>query len=231
MTNKKLSCFLPCRKGSERVVKKNIKPFAGNEFGLIQIKLKQLLSVKRIDEIFLTTNDDDILNYAYGLNDSRLVLHKRDESLSSSNTSTDSLVAHALELISDGDIMWTHVTSPFINATYYDDIIDKFYAALNDGYDSLMTTTELFSFLWEDGKPFNYDRKIEKWPRTQTLKPIHEVNSGAFLAPVGIYEKYKDRIGEKPLLYALNKLVSHDIDWPEDFVIAECIAEKGLLKL
>ena len=231
MNNKKITCFLPCRKGSERVIRKNIKPFAGNEFGLIQVKLNQLLKTKNINEIILTTNDDDILSYAEGLNESRIKLHKRDEDLSASTTSTDTLVAHALDLITTGNIIWTHVTSPFINAKHYDEIIKKYYECLAEGYDSLMTTTELYAFLWQEEQPLNYDRSLEKWPRTQTLKPVHEVNSGAFIAPVSVYKNLNDRIGNKPLLYPLDKLVSHDIDWPEDFIIAECIAEKGLLDL
>lgn len=231
MTSQKLTCFLPCRKGSERVKRKNIKPFAGIEYGLIQIKLDQLLSVDSIDEIILSTNDDEILSYAKGLNESRIILHQRIEDLSSSATSTDSLVAHALELITEGDILWTHVTSPFINTKQYEEIIKSYYQSLLEGYDSLMTTTELYSFLWQNEKPLNYDRNIEKWPRTQTLKPIHEINSGAFIASTNIYRQCCDRIGKKPLLYPLDKLVSHDIDWPEDFIIAECIAEKGLLDL
>ena len=60
----KVTCFLPCRAGSQRVVRKNIKPFAGYEHGLIQIKLRQLLASERIDEVVLTTNDADILYYA-----------------------------------------------------------------------------------------------------------------------------------------------------------------------
>lgn len=77
----------------------------------------------------------------------------------------------------------------------------------------------------------NYDRTIEKWPRTQTLAPVHEVNSGAFLAPADLYRELDDRIGRRPYLYAMDKFISFDIDWPEDFVIAECLVEKDLVKM
>lgn len=77
----------------------------------------------------------------------------------------------------------------------------------------------------------NYDRNVEKWPRTQTLTPVHEVNSGVFLAHASIYRELDDRIGRKPYLHPLGKLISHDIDWPEDFTIAECLLEKGLVTL
>lgn len=230
MSNK-VTCFLPCRQGSQRVPKKNIKPFAGFEFGLIEIKLKQLLASKRIDEIVLSTNDAEIINYAQGIQDSRLVTHKRAESLALSSTSTDELVAHAASLIPEGHILWTHVTSPFINANQYDDIIDRYFKQLDSGFDSLMTTSEIYGFLWKNGTPLNYDRAKEKWPRTQTLEPIHEVNSGAFIAPISVYKALDDRIGSSVYLYPLDKLVSHDIDWLEDFVIAECLVEKGLVTL
>lgn len=231
MNSGKVTCFLPCRKGSQRIPRKNIKPFAGIEFGLIEIKLKQLLESKLIGKIVLTTNDSDILEYASSLNCEKIVLHKRREELSSSETSTDKLVAHALELIPDGHILWTHVTSPFITAKHYDEIIKVYKEKIQTEYDSLMTTTSTHGFLWQDGQAMNYDRRIEKWPRTQTLKPVQEVNSGVFLASSKIYQQLDDRIGEHPYLYELDKLTSHDIDWHEDFVIAECMLEKKLVLL
>ena len=227
----KVSCFLPCRAGSQRVLRKNIKPFAGFEYGLIQVKLQQLLASEIIDEVVLTTNDDDIIAYAKSVNTNKLRIHKRVENLSSSATSTDQLVAHALELITEGHILWTHVTSPFITQKHYDQVIRVYRDQLENGYDSLMTTTAIHSFLWQNEQPMNYDRAVEKWPRTQTLEPIQEVNSGVFLTSTEVYRQLDDRIGHRPYLYELDKLTSYDIDWPEDFVVAECMAEKGLVRL
>ena len=227
----KVTCFLPCRAGSERVLRKNIKPFAHYEYGLIQVKLGQLLSSEMVDEVVLTTNDADILTYAEALKEPRLRVHRRVEELSSSKTSTDQLVAHALELIPNGHILWTHVTSPFITDKHYDEVIRNYLEQLRGEYDSLMTTTLIHGFLWQDEQPLNYDRNIEKWPRTQTLKAVDEVNSGVFLAPAEVYRNLDDRIGVKPYLYTLDKFTCFDIDWPEDFVIAECLVEKGLVKI
>lgn len=226
-----ITCFLPCRKGSERVPRKNIKPFAGFEHGLVELKLNQLLGCRVIGEIVLSTNDEEILDFAHSLNEARLRVHHRDDALASSQTSTDKLVAHACSLIPEGHILWTHVTSPFIGSTVYDSVIKCYFEKLVEGYDSLMTTTELYGFLWQHGRPINYDREFEKWPRTQTLKPVHEVNSGAFIASSEVYKSMDDRIGARPYLYAMDKLISHDIDWPEDFFIAESLAEKGLVSI
>jgi CMP-N-acetylneuraminic acid synthetase len=226
-----INVFLPCRKGSERVPKKNIKPFAGFKNGLIDIKLKQLIEAKNIDAIYLSTNDDEILDFAASLNNPKIILHKRIEELSSSQTSTDQLVAHALDLIKDGEILWTHVTSPFLTAQAYDQIIEKYLAEKNKGFDSLMTTNLIHGFLWNQNGPINYDREKEKWPRTQTLEPIHEINSAVFLANADIYKQYDDRIGKKPYLYSLDKVQGFDIDWQDDFNIAQAMVQAGLVTL
>jgi CMP-N-acetylneuraminic acid synthetase len=226
-----INVFLPCRKGSERVPKKNIKPFAGFKNGLIDIKLKQLIEAKNIDAIYLSTNDDEILDFAASLNNPKIILHKRIEELSSSQTSTDQLVSHALDLIKDGEILWTHVTSPFLTAQAYDQIIEKYLAEKNKGFDSLMTTNLIHGFLWNQNGPINYDREKEKWPRTQTLEPIHEINSAVFLANADIYKQYDDRIGKKPYLYSLDKVQGFDIDWQDDFNIAQAMVQAGLARL
>jgi len=226
-----INVFLPCRKGSERVPKKNIKPFSGFNNGLIEIKLKQLIEAKYIDAIYLSTNDDEILDYASTLNNPKILLHKRIEELSSSQTSTDQLVAHALDLIKEDEVLWTHVTSPFLTAQAYDQIIEQYFDAKNNGHDSLMTTNLIHGFLWNQNGPINYDREQEKWPRTQTLEPIHEINSAVFLASVDIYSNFDDRIGQHPYLYPLDKVQGFDIDWQDDFDIAQAMVQAGLVRL
>jgi len=226
-----IKVFLPCREGSERVPKKNIKPFSGYSKGILQIKLNQLMSAKSIDKIYLSTNDSNIIKYADEWDNEKLIVHRRDDTLCTSKTSTDQLMEHVVDLIPEGDVLWTHVTSPFVNAKWYDRIIDAYYKGLDQGYDSLMTTTLIRSFLWQEDGPINYNRSVEKWPRTQTLPPLHEVNSAAFINSRDNYLKYQDRIGKNPKLFTLDDITAHDIDWEEDFVLAESILSAGLARL
>ena len=226
-----VTAFLPCRKGSERVPRKNIRPFGHFEHGLIEVKLGQLLDCPVIDRIILSTNDEEILEFANSISYDKLVLHRRVDELASGTTSTDALIYHVQDLIKTGHILWTHVTSPFVGSDCYSQIVSTYQCALGQGYDSIMTTTPLFSFLWNDNGPLNYDRKIEKWPRTQTLPPVHEVNSAAFLASAKVYASHNDRIGIKPYLYLLDRLSSFDIDWDSDFVIAEQLMLNGLARV
>ena len=52
----KITAVVPIRKGSQRVVDKNLRPFAGSN--LLAIKIENLKRVKGIDEILVNTDSD-----------------------------------------------------------------------------------------------------------------------------------------------------------------------------
>ena len=210
---------------------KNILPFSNYEKGLLQIKLEQLLSTKNISEIILSTNDQLIIDYASNLKSCKIKIDIRPENLCSSSTSTDDLIKYAFNLIGENHVMWTHVTSPFVSSNVYDNVINTYFNMLKKDYDSLMTVSKLNSFLWFNNNPINYDRRNEKWPRTQTLNPIYEINSAVFINSYKTFKKSKDRIGFKPFLFELDKIISHDIDWPEDFILAEALLKSKIAKV
>lgn len=215
--------FLPCRKGSQRVPNKNTRPFAGVEGGLLRIKLEQLLACMKIDKIYLSSDDEVVLNIGREMNDDRIVIDRRPDYLCQSSTSTDDVVKYVPELIKeDATIIWTHVTSPFLKAETYDVIIETYYKN-QPMYDSLMSVNELRTFIWDKNGAVNYNRKIEKWPRTQTLESWYEINSGVFIADRSVYTQLHDRVGKHVFPYPTTKMESLDIDWPEDFEMAELL--------
>lgn len=218
-----ITAFLPCRKGSQRVPDKNVKPFAGKPGGLLGIKLEQLCKTKELDSILVSSNDERVLEYASKQNDSRIVVSERPDHLGASTTTTDSLIEYVPQLISEGDVLWTHVTSPFISHVDYQNLIEAHRNALSKGFDSLMTVQKLQGFIWNDSQPVNYDRQDRKWPMTQSLSPLFEVDSGAFISSINNYNEFGDRIGRKPFMYVQDKTKAIDIDWPEDFEFAERI--------
>jgi CMP-N-acetylneuraminic acid synthetase len=224
------SVFLPCRAGSERVSNKNIRPFAGIKKGLLEIKLQQLLKTPQITEIVLSTNDKLIIEHVKSLNNSKIFLDVRPEHLCSSATSTDELIQYVPAILKNAEhIMWTHVTSPMCNEMDYEKAINQYFSMLKQGYDSLMSVTSLRKFLfYKNGEALNFDRNIELWPRTQTLTPVYEANSAFFINSIDNYLLYKDRIGKNPFFYELDSIKSFDIDWEEDFKIAEIIYVNSL---
>lgn len=213
------------RAGSERVPQKNTKHFAGIDGGLCSIKLRQLLESKLIKNIFVSTNDPVVKSFCDRFNSDRIKIIQRPNELASSSASTDDLIRYVPKIMPAGHILWTHVTSPFIGPDIYDRIIVTYLEKIGE-YDSLMTVTKRQKFIWNNTEPISYNRLVEKWPRTQTIEPLWEVNSGAFIATKEIYKKNIDRIGKKPYLYQLSEEVAFDIDWLSDFRMAETLYQK-----
>lgn len=91
--SEKIAFFLPTRKGSERVKNKNTRPFADIEGGLVENKIKQLLSTKHIDEILFSSNDEMCIAIAEKYtSDSRLRIIPRPNELCLSTTNLQDLI-------------------------------------------------------------------------------------------------------------------------------------------
>lgn len=217
----KVTFFLPTRKGSERIKNKNTKSFAGIEGGLVENKIKQVLETRLIDEIVFSSNDEVCMEVASKYKDSRLKIIERPTELCLSTTNLQDLICYVPTVTDAEHILWGHVTTPLCGADQYDAGIKLYFEKLNDGYDSLVGVTELKNFLLnKEGKLINNTTNIP-WPRTQDLEALYPINHTMFLAKREVYTKQKNRIGKKPLLYIMDELHSLDIDWPDDFVIAE----------
>lgn len=222
----KISFFLPTRKGSERVINKNTRPFAGIEGGLVENKIKQILATKRIDEIIFSSNDEKCLEVAQKYaSDSRMKIVERPEELCLSSTNLQDLICYVPTITDAEHILWGHVTTPLAGAEEYDKAIEMYLSKLNDGYDSLVGVTELKNFLLnKEGQVINNTTDIP-WPRTQDLDVLYEINHTIFLAKRDVYIEQKNRLGKKVLLHVMDEICSKDIDWEDDFRIAEIMFE------
>lgn len=219
----KVTFFLPTRKGSERVKNKNTRSFAGIEDGLIGNKISQLVQSKLIDEIIISTNDENCISIARKYDDPRIRIYERPEQLCTNQTNLQDLIAYVPTITDAQHILWGHVTTPIVGARDYDKAIEEYFAALGKGHDSLIGVKELRNFLLDNkGTVINNTTDIP-WPRTQDLETLYEINHTMFITSREIYEKKKNRVGDHPFLYVMNELLSFDIDWEEDFKIAEII--------
>lgn len=218
----KIAFFLPTRKGSERVKNKNTRSFAGIEGGLVENKIRQLLSTKHVDEIILSTNDEVCMEVAQKFTlDRRLRIVARPDNLCLSSTNLQDLICYVPTITNADHILWGHVTTPLAGANEYDKGIELYLSKLHEGYDSLVGVTELKNFLLNrEGKLINNTTNIP-WPRTQDLEPLYEINHTMFLAKREVYIEQKNRIGVNPMLHVMDEIHSFDIDWEDDFTIAE----------
>jgi len=224
----KYSIFIPVRKGSERVIKKNTRNFAGIEGGLLYLKLSQLKNLPADIEVIISTNDDNCVEIAKKFQNKlkNLKVIDRPEELGKSTTPLHELIRHAGEISSGDSVLWTHVTSPFCELQDYLKAFKIYENRLDANYDSLISGRDYKEFLLDkkSGEIVNNNTTLS-WPRTQDLSDWFEINNAIFLTT---RENYKNghRIGSRPILHLQDKIRSLDIDNEEDFRIAEAVYDK-----
>lgn len=223
----KYSFFLPTRKGSERVKNKNTRPFAGIEGGILRVKLQQLLQVERVKDIIVSTNDPETIEVAQSFGSDRIKVIERPEYLCLSSTVIEDFINYIPTVVDAEHIFWVHATAPFADKEVLESALDAYEQQVLESkqYDSLLSVTKIQQFLWSDkqNKCVNYDRSQVKWPRTQDLEPLYEINHAFYINSKENYLKYHDRIGMKPMMFELDKIHSFDIDWDDDFELAQII--------
>lgn len=224
----KIIVVIPARAGSERVKHKNTRPFAGFGGGLLELKLRQLSRVTEIDKIIVSSNDLEVLAYSETFSrqtDTRVLPLSRPDALGRSSTPMSKFIDYVSTLETDGIMMMTHVTHPFVTSDVINEFITAWKKAASEGYDSLMTVTRLHKFIWDECGPYNYDETVERWPRSQDIKPLFEVNHAAYIIPFKIMRETGDRVGKNPYLHPIDEAVAMDIDWEEQFLLLNDLSE------
>lgn len=228
----RLAMFLPCRAGSERLPHKNTRPFSGRPDGLLGLKLDQLELVDALDLVVVDSNDPTVLEIASDRRRrwrarSELLVRERPEALGRPDTTTDALIAYALASVDCDELAWTHVTSPLVDSQLYSQAIETFRHRDHARHDSLMLVTRWQTFLWREmgdrAAPLYRSDDGLRWPRTQDLDPVFEVNSGLFIVPRALGLTRGDRIGARPLLFEVERSRGLDIDHADDFRLAEIL--------
>lgn len=223
-----ISLFLPVRAGSERVINKNTRSFGGIKNGIFELKLSQLENLDFVDEVIISSNDSRCLEIAetYKNRIENLVIDERPDHLGSSSTTLEDLILHVANLSSCENILWTHATNPLFTTKNYKNAIDVYQLQKKNGFDSLVSGYIIKEFLLdtETNKIINNTTNL-KWPRTQDLMDLFAINNAVFIAN---RERYLlgERLGIKPYYLENDKISSLDIDYEDDFLIAEAVYEK-----
>lgn len=112
--------------------------------------------------------------------------------------------------------VYIHATAPFIKKETFVECIN---AVKFGEFDSAFCATKIQDFLWQDGKPLNFD--AENIPRSQDLKPIYRETSGIYIFRKEVFTNLHRRIGKKPFIHEASFKEAVDINNPEDFELAK----------
>lgn len=215
--------IIAARGGSKGIPKKNLIKING--LPLVAWSILQAKKCKSIDSVWVTSDDDEILNVAskYGANKI-----KRPKKISGDRASSELAWEHAAKFIISKKINIENIvalqpTSPIRESNDIESALNYFN---KKKLDSLLSVTELEDFfVWEKKKsnpiPLNYDYK--KRSRRQSIeKKFLENGSFYIFKPKNLFQ-YKNRLGGKIGLFLLEKYKSFQIDNASDISLCEAI--------
>jgi CMP-N-acetylneuraminic acid synthetase len=213
------------RHHSERVPGKNYRPFAGRP--LYHHIVSNLLACPLLAEVVIDTDSPMIMEDA-SRHFSQVRLIERPQDLRDSKTPTNEILLHDVSLVAADFYLQTHSTNPLLRTETITRAIELFLGSY-PAYDSLFGVTRWHTRLWDQlGRALNHNPALLL--RTQDLPPIFEENSNLYIFTRQTLEQRRNRLGERPLMFEIDRLEAWDIDEEPDFQIAEFLYVKRMEK-
>ncbi len=216
----KVVAFVPVKLNNERAPGKNIKQFDDGT-ALITHFLRTLVNVPEIDDIYVYCSSEKIKNYLVP----GVEFLKRPEFLDTKDATPQDIISNFMKQVEADIYMVCHCTSPFVKTERFSECINKVCGA---NYDSAFTGEKVQRLMWCNGEPLNFD--ASNVPRTQDLPIYYNEVSAAYVFKRETFEQLHRRIGVRPYVCEVSGYECVDIDYPEDFEIANAIYMKLLKK-
>lgn len=209
----KVVAMIPVKLNNERLPNKNLKRFDDGT-PMCHLVFNTLSQVEEIDEIYCYCSSPKIKDYLTG----RVQFLQRSESLDTPQTRRGDIIKAFLNDVDTDILILSHVTSPFLRV----DTVKKCVNAVKSGdYDSAFAASRVQEYLWENGQPLNF--VPSNIVRTQELPLIYSETSGCFTFTKKIFTETGRNVGNAPFICEVSKIESIDVDYPQDFEIANAI--------
>jgi CMP-N-acetylneuraminic acid synthetase len=176
---------------------------------LLEWKISQVLGVAERENIFISTPSEQIIDLAqeYGVQS----IKRRDPDGSTR------WILESVEPIERKIILWTHVTSPFISAGDYGEMMETFFG-LPAEYDSLITIYKESEYIYFQKEPLNFD--VNDYKSRKLLEPVYRVTNGCYITPKESYLLNRKYFGKSPYYYEVDRLTSLEIKDVDHYEIA-----------
>lgn len=219
----KVVALVPMRHHSQRVPGKNYRPLAGKP--LYQHILDTLLQVPEVFHVAVDTDSPDV---ARGLREMypQVTWIERPESLRGDAVPMNEILLYDTSLFEADFFLQTHSTNPLLKVETVSRAIQTL-AANFPAYDSLFGVTRIQTRLWDAlARPINHNPSILL--QTQDLPPIFEENSCIYLFTRATLMAKRNRLGDRPYLFPIDRSEAWDIDEELDFLIADLLLRHRL---
>ena len=212
----RIVALVPMRHDSERVPRKNYRPFVGRP--LYHHIINNLLACPLIAEVVIDTDSPVIIEEASQQFPQVRVI-ERPAHLRDGKVPMNDVLLYDVSEVKADYYLQTHSTNPLLRT---ETIIRAIQLFLDNypKYDSLFSATRVQTRLWDSlARPMNHNPAV--LVRTQELPPVFEENSCLYIFTRRSLEARRNRIGERPLMFEMDRIEALDIDEELDFRIAE----------
>lgn len=217
----KIVAMIPCRLGSQRIPKKNLR-LLGDKV-ISQWVAKACLEADIFDEIYINSESEVFKRIA---DDIGVKYYKRSEELASNNATNDDFGLDFIENIECDLLVQVNPTSPFTRAIDIKNIVKM---CLEEGYETVHTVKDEQIEGLFNGVPLNFD-PIKQMPPSQELIPIKIFTSSIMAWNTRIFKENMKEYGcavyggkSKIGYYTIEGAGMIDIDNEKDFYLAEAI--------
>ncbi|QTD55412.1 acylneuraminate cytidylyltransferase family protein [Parasphingorhabdus cellanae] len=224
-----LAVIVPVRRGSSRIAEKCLLPF-GDQETLIEWKLAQLTKVIDPQRIYLSSEDEAFLDLADRFGVSR---HRRARHLAIDHIAPfRDVITGIVRDIPHAHIAWSTVVCPLMAPQEYCDAFRAYHDSVICGDDdSLLGVNLMKEYFWSRDGALNYEA-TRNHTISQDLPDWYKVTNSIYMAPRQQILAREYFVGDNPVLQPLSKLAGVDIDYIEDYRIAQALyavyAEDGL---
>ena len=209
------------RHHSQRVADKNFRPIAGRP--LFHHIISTLLDCPEITQVVVDTDSQPIIQ---GLQQEfpTVVILERPEFLRGDTISMNEILLYDTSQVASDYYLQTHSTNPLLSSQPISQAVHSFLSKSPD-FDSLFSVTRLQVRLWDRfGRALNHDPEVLL--QTQDLPPIYEENSCLYIFSRQTLVTRKNRLGEHPMMFEIDRAEAWDIDDELDFRIAEFLLQQ-----
>ncbi len=212
----RIVALVPMRHDSERVPGKNYRLFGGSP--LYQRILETLLTTPMIDKVVVNTDSPFIMERVTRDFPSILLI-ERPPHLRGGETPMNDILLYDVNTVRADYYLQTHSTNPLLRSATINKALEHFLQNYPI-YDSLFSVTKVQTRLWDQlARPINHNQAILL--RTQDLPPVYEENSCIYIFTRQTLEQKRNRIGDRPILFEIDRIEALDIDEETDFQMAE----------
>jgi len=222
MPDPHIVAILPMRHDSERVKGKNYRPLGGRPlYHHIVTTLKACPSIAQV----VIDTDSDLIAADAGAAFPEIRIIMRPEAIRGGDVDMNLVLLHDVAQVPADVYVQTHSTNPLLRAATVTRAIET-YLGDRDRHDSLFTVTALQTRLYTaDGRAINHDPAVLL--RTQDLPAVMEENSCLYVFTAETLQRMGKRIGERPLLFPIDREEAWDIDEEIDWKVVEALYGPG----